>query len=465
MSGLQSRDSFVGNGKTWKPKQKASSARGKIIVAVAVFITVSVTFGVFALSYHAGNGSSISGNYAFREVKNDIGVGNTTPAIAVDSAQSVFAIAWYGYDTQNQVWNLNVTLIGSTDGSIFSTETITQDIAIYYGKPSGKGPRIIWDPDDAAYLLIWYSQDQSIDGVFLDDHAQIVDGPFVINGTVKVYHSAFGLSYIGHHNFVVSWADTSSYHHSWYRVVTYNSGSSPPHSFGPVTELSSDTTHSHINHASAFSSGLGQVAFVWRNSTGTGYYNITAAIYSGDMGSKIWNDFTVADGATDAKDYDIPNVVGGDNAFFVVYAETSSPYTIHGAILKDNSVTTRITIGDSYYGVKYYGIGIAYNGSDEYLVVWPDSNKNIVASLYDLNGDLKWQKIVVSDGNKNEAPAVAIDTTQSTYQFVWYDYTNGIVRTSFWTESELVPELGALAPLLAIVLPAIIVIRNRRQRA
>lgn len=462
MRGLESRDSFVGNSKLSKPSIKKKSSTGKMRVTILAIIIVASSMA-FMVSTGGGTKSITSASsFEYRVVSNNLGVGNTTPAIAVNSENVTFAIAWYGYDAYNKIWNLNVTLICSADGTIFSTETITHDINISYGDPNGRGPRIVWDPDDCAYLLIWLSQNKSIDGVFLDDHAHVVDGPFVINDTVKVGAYAFGLSYIGNHNFVVSWADTSPYHHSWYRVITYNLGSSPPHSFGPVTELSSDNAHSHINHASAFSSGLNQVAFVWRNSTGTGYYNITATIYSGDMSSKIWNDFTVADGAHDKEDYNIPNIVGGDEAFFLVYAETSSPYTIYGAFLKDNSVTTRITIGDSYYGVKSYGIGLAYNGSNEYLVVWPDSSKNLVASLYDLNGDLKWQKIIVSDGNKNEAPAVAIDPTRKTYQFVWYDNTNGIVKTSFWQLSELVPEFSAVLPVLAVFLVIATIVRRKK---
>ena len=178
------------------------------------------------------------------------------------------------------------------------------------------------------------------------------------------------------------------------------------------------------------------------------------------MSGVVYKDFTVADGFHDGKRYDIPNVVGGDHAFFVVYANTSN-YGIYGAVLKNNTVTTRIFIGHTSSNVKYYGIGLAYAGTDQYLVVWPDSNKNIVATLYNLNGEKVWEKTIVSDGNSNEAPVVATDTTQSTYQFVWYDYTDGIVKTSFWTNSELVPEFNAIVPLVAVLLVVPIIIRRK----
>jgi len=461
MTGLQFRDSFVGNGKTWKPGRKTSSARGKIIIALAVFITVSGVFGVLAVS-SLGDDSSMGDNYAFRNVKNDLGIGSTAPAIAVDMVDNAFAMAWYGHNTHTNEWYLNVSLVSSSDGSLITHTpiSITQDIYIYNGKPRSMTPMIAWDPDDSVYLLIWYNGTKQLNGTFLNNHGEAIGNFFVINGAGNVDYHAFGLSYNEQSMFTVTWS--SSTYDSIYAIVTYNSGS--PQISDPA-KLSGDVEHSHVNHASSVSSAMRQIAFVWRNYTGsTGHYNITAAVYKQDMSGKVWNDFTVADGFSDGKHYDVPNVVGGDHGFLVVYADTST-YNIYGAVLQDNSVTTRFSIGKSYSGVKYYGIGLAYNGSDEYLIIWPDSNKNIVASVYDMNGALVWHKTIVEDGNSNEAPAAVVDTSQNTYQFVWYDSTNGIVRTSFWTENELVPEFGELAPLLVIVLPAVVVIRNRRQRA
>ncbi|GEM_PF-2332867 len=462
MKKLTPDGSFVGDRRIVRRKSESVGMnRWGIVVAIVIFISVTAVFTVIMGS---GTTSHSAAPY-FRSVSNDLGMGNNTPAITVDTRHGVFAIAWYGYDSHKHTWYLNITLIGSNDGSILGRETITSDINIYYGKPFKYGPQIAYDPDDNGYLLIWYSANKSLDGALLTDHAQLVYGPFVINRTAThVSPNAFGLSYAGNHQFNVVWSSTT--YKSYFRSVKVDTSSNPPVTLGTEVQISDDPIRSHVNHEVATDIGEGTTMVVWRNSTGDNTkYNITGKIFDAEITTVYKEDFTVADGFKDGKKYDYPNVAGGTGLFFVVYANSNSPYDVHGKIYaSDGTLAKEIDIIDSSYVLKYYGIGVAYNGSGGFVVVCPDSSKNIVALLYDTDGNLVWHKTIVEDGDSNEGARVAVDPSGNgnpTYQFVWYSYTDKVVRTSFWAESELVPEFSAAIPMLAVLLVFVAIWRRK----
>jgi len=299
MTPLSSRDGIIENKIVPRRSGKSIGPRKAVFLSILVVITIILSSVLLVTNLQVEN--TYSPKTPMKVVSQNLGVGNTTPAIAVDPNHNVFAIAWYGYDHINKKWYLNLTLIGSTDGSLIGTTTISEDIATYssYGKlyPSGMGPRIVWDSVNEVYLLIWYSQNKSIDGILLDGHGNPVSSPFVINGTVKVDYHAFGLCYNGKY-FIVSWTDTS--YRSRYRTISVDTSDISNPDMSDIYYLSKDTVRSHVNHASAWSSNLDQIGFVWRNSTGSsGKYNITMTVYSVDMSTQVYKDFTVANGLGD----------------------------------------------------------------------------------------------------------------------------------------------------------------------
>ncbi len=459
MAGKINRESMVGGGARYRhgPPRKGNGKKKTIalLVVAGILISVMVVMGT------AGNMASEQA-YAYPESRSThgvLGAGNTTPEIT--AGKNSFAVAWYGYDNGTNQWNLNVSFVSIDGGSVTSTVKITSDLYIKYGKPSGLSPKICYDTVNDDYLLIWYSENKSLDGIIIKNDGTALTDVFVINGTKKVDYHAFGLSFVGA-VFVVSWQDTS--YDNWFRNVSYDSSSGMK--MDPIIQLSKDTVHTHLNQASAYDISAEETGFVWRNSTGTsGNYNITMKLYTNGVGSVMKNDFTIADGFGDGKAYDMPNIANDENVFMVVYANRNSPYTVYGAFVDHTgNIVKRITIGTSYTGIKYYGIGITRNVTEGFVVTWPDSDKNIVAAAYNDTGALIWEKTIVSDGNASEGPRVAMayDTNgNANYTFVWYDYTNGLVKIAFYSSDEFVPELG---PMLIVLVPILAVIALRRKR-
>ena len=461
MRDMRTHESFVGSGKVRKSYKKVKQrnyAWAPIVVMLVVASAVFMAF--FTTAPHIGTNS-----YGYRSVENDLGAGNTTPDIIPVPTAPYFIVAWYGYNIHQKMWYVNVTRIDGNDGSIINTNTVTTDLYIYSGHPSGLQPRIALDPDDKAFLVIWYSENKSLVGKILDDQGRPWFNTFVINDTsVSVDYHNFGIAYIGNSKFLITW-NTGGYD-SYFTIVQFTGSGNSGVSVDSSKLLSSDTAHSHVNHPVATNISNDRTMVLWRNSTGArGKYNITAKIFTSNMSSIVKNDFTVADGRDDSKGYDMPNVAAGDNEFFVVYANRNSPYDAHAKIYDINgNLITSLDLPTTGSAIKYYGMGVAYNGSGGFVVTMPDNNRNIIAILYDTHGNLVWQHTIIADGSSNEGPRVAVLTDSNgnpVYQFVWNDATNGIVRTSYWQESELVPEFSAAIPMLAILLVLVAIWRRK----
>ncbi len=452
--GLRIDGSYVGKGIVVKD---ARSGRSRITLYIGIMLVSALIIGSIAgFSLIKEGGVQVANSGIYRESSGVLGRGNYTPDVSIDSTDGEFGVLWYGYDNHNQIWNLNVTYVYAQDGSVYKTVTISNDINVSYGKPTGVTPKIAWDSKDDVFLVIWYSKNKSLDGAILDADGNEVVISFVINSTVKVDPHSFGLAYNSYTDqFIVVWSDTGYY--SWYRTVMFNSDSTQKVTMGEVTKFSADRYH--INHAAAYDGDANHVLIVFRNTTNS-HYNITGKVID-EEGNTVKNDFTIADGYSDGKSYNMPNVAGGDGYFFVAYATFSSPYEVYGAIIDANTgdLVTRMDVGPSYYNVKYYGLGVAYNGSGGFVVTWPDDNKDIVAALYNVDGVQVWKNTIAS-GDSNQAPRVSVYSDGKNYQFVWYDSTTGEVKMSFWNESELIPEFGS-GIVMVTLLFAVLYVRRK----
>ncbi len=450
MRGLRSSEGFVGNSRRWEGKKGSK----KMFLTVAVISIL--LFG--SLVVFLGSSLSTANNAGYVPLKNSekmLGNGGSTPYICYGNG--TFVTLWFGKDSSGN-WMLNATEM-DVYGNILKTTTITSDIALYNSKPSGMGPRMAYDPYYKIFFMIWYSSNKSLDGLVLNDTLVPQGSPVVLNSTVSVNYHGFGLTYIGESKFLVSWSDNK--YDNYYRIVEYVNDSLV---LGNIEKVSSDAQHSHLNNMVAYDPLTGNIMVIWRNSTGkSGVYNITGKIFNGSM-KIVKNDFTIANGYKEGMSYDMPNIAAGDGRFMVIYGNRSSPYDVYGVIINasNGEIMKTFLIGQSYVGLKYYGMGIAYNGSGGFMVAWPNSNKNIEATLYSCNGTKVADMLVTNTTHSEEAPMVAagfIPTRASNvvYQFVWYDYTSSTVNTANYSESALVPEFTALVPVLAVLIVAIAV--------
>ncbi len=458
MGGLKGRKGFVDN--RMYGRLNSRKALGGVFLTTVIIVIVLGVLG--ASFYGAAVGSVKEVNYNLMETSHTmIGKGGSTPYICYGN--NSFVVLWFGKDTAGN-WMLNATLIDAY-GNVEKNVTLSTDVALYNSKPSGMGPRVAYDPNDNLFFAIWYSSNKSLDGIFMNPSLGTLTSPFVINGTVKVDYHAFGLTYIGNSKFLVIWNDAK--YDNYYRTVEYNNGTPEMSS---ISKVSLDTSHSHLNDAVAYDPTTGNIMVIWRNSTGSsGVYNITGKIFDNNMSKVIRNDFTIANGFKESKGYDMPNIVGGNGRFMVIYANRNSPYGVYGMLINasSGSIMKTFEIGESYYGIKYYGMGVTYNGSGGFMVSWPGSDKNIMATMYSSNGTMVTQFKITNSTDSLEAPVVSAGymptrASNVVYQFVWYDYTTGEIYTANYQESVLVPEFSPLLPLLAVFVVGIIAHRRKR---
>ncbi len=462
MSGLTGKRGFVGDNKKKFKKSKKNYGLfvGTLLVIGAIIL---VTFlSVYANAYNGTERVSIMD----QGTTHIVGKGGTTPYICY--GDNVFIMTWFGKDSSGN-WVLNATQI-DLNGSILKTVTLTNDLALYNNKPSGMGSRIAYDPDDNVFMVLWYSANDSLDGLFMNSDLTQIGHGMVINSTVSVNYHAFSISYIGSSRFVVVWNDNS--YDNYYRIITYSSGSPIMSS---VEKVSGDSSHSHLNDVVSYDSKTGHILIIWRNSTGkSGVYNITGKIFNSDMSNVIKSDFTIANGYSQGMSYDIPNAAAGNGVFMVIYANRSSPYTIYATLINasNGEIMSNFIIGNSYIGIKYYGMGIVYNGSNGFMVAWPNNDKNIQATLYSNNGKEIFTMAITNTTDSEESPMVAVsekpttsskalEATNQVYQFVWYDYTTGEVYTANYSSDVFVPEFSAFLPILIVAVVTFIAIKRR----
>ena len=463
MSGLKDKRGFVGaNKKGFKRSRKNYG-----VFAGALLVIGIVMLMTFVSMYANAYGEAGGANIMDQGTTYMVGKGGTTPYICY--GDNVFIMTWFGKDSSGN-WMLNATQI-DLNGNIVKTVTLTNDLALYNNKPSGMGSRIAYDPDDNIFMVLWYSANDSLDGLFMNSNLTQIGHSMVINSTVSVNYHAFSITYIGNSRFIVVWNDNS--YDNYYRIITYSNGSAI---MGTIGKISGDASHSHLNNVVSYDSKTGHILVIWRNSTGkSGVYNITGKIFDSNMSQVIKNDFTIANGYTKGMSYDIPNVAAGDGVFMIIYANRSAPYTVSATMINASTgeIMNNFTIGNSYVGVKYYGMGIAYNGSGGFMVAWPNSDKNIEATLYSENGKKIFTMSITNTTDSEESPMVAVSekisttssetlgATNQVYQFVWYDYTTGEVYTANYSSGVFVPEFSAFLPILIVAVVACIAIKRR----
>jgi len=462
MSGIRDKRGFVGVNK--KQAKEFKRNRGLLLGAVLVVgIIVVITFlSVYATAYDSSEEPAMMNQGATHMV----GKGGTTPYICY--GDNVFVMTWFGKDSSGN-WMLNATQI-DLNGSVLKTVTLTNDLALYNNKPSGMGSRIAYDPDDNIFMVLWYSANNSLDGMFINSSLTQIGHSMVINSTVSVNYHAFSVNYIGNSRFIVVWNDNS--YDNYYRIITYSNGSAI---MGTIEKISGDSSHSHLNDVVSYDPKTGYILVIWRNSTGkSGVYNITGKIFDSNM-TTVKNDFTIANGYSEGMSYDMPNVAAGNGVFMIIYANRSAPYTVYGTMVNasNGEIMNTFTIGNSYIGIKYYGMGIVYNGSGGFMVAWPNSDKNIEATLYSDNGKEVFSMAITNTTDSEESPMVAVsenpvttssralEATNQVYQFVWYDYTTGEVYTASYSSEVFVPEFSAFLPVLIVVAVAVIAIKRR----
>ena len=438
MRGLKARDGFVGNG----IKQKKHSTNLKVLVSaiVALVILGSLMVAVFASSPTVSE--SVTPSIGIKAVQQDLGPGYKNPQVVDAGDYFIAGTVNYGV--------LTITLINATDGTIVDTFNPASDVNSWRF-------RIATDYENEALLVTWLNGSGYINGTFMYNSSSgiVKTANFTIASNVGT--TGYGLAY-GAGKHLIVWSDNS--YHNYGVLVTFNSSDPNSPIIGTPFEISADT-HSHANNFVAYDNSSNEFLVLWRNYSGlTGLYNITGKLFDVN-GNALTGDITIADGVADDTEYDYPSAEGGPGVFFVSYVNYNSPYDVHGAILDAAGTlkTTFLIDNSAQYGVSFSGI--AYDGNN-FIVDWTNSSYDIVAMLYDTDGNpLLSEPLVISNTTDSEEwQDVAYNNETGNYYFIWYDYTAKHDYGALWTHSEI-PEFSAILPVIAVAFVALFVYRRK----